>query len=211
MSEAGSKAALFKNLETDPVSLITLDLNLGSEDGLVVARDVRAVRNVPIIMISGRVGPEDRVTGLEFGADDYIVKPFHIKEVILRVRNVLARYHVLAAAAISQSGLDGMRFTFDAGVLDTGRRELTATDGGVIDLTDVEHELLAIFLQHPKRVLSRDQIMQLLKGRDWSPLDRMLDGHVARLRKKIEPPGEAPWLIKSVRGVGYIYTGDVTS
>jgi two-component system OmpR family response regulator len=211
VSEAGSKAALIRQLESGPVDLITLDLSLGPEDGLELAREIRARRNVPIIMLTGKSSPNDRVAGLEYGADEYIIKPFHIREVLLRIRNVLSRYELLNTLAAAKAlPAQPERFEFEAGILDVPRRALWSTDGTLIELTDMERELLAVFLQHPKRVLSRDQIMQFLKGRDWSPQDRTLDGHVARLRKKVEPPDEdAPRLIKSVRGVGYVFTGDV--
>jgi DNA-binding response OmpR family regulator len=204
--EAADKAALLRNLETEPIDLITLDLGLGQEDGLELARQIRAKRNIPIVMITGRGAPIDRVTGLEHGADDYISKPFHIREVLLRIHNVLRRYQ-------REEGLpkarEAHRYAFDRGVLDSAKREAKGTDGTVLDLTDRELDLLELFLKHPARVLSRDEILQSLQGRQWSPLDRTIDGHVARLRRKIEPPGEAPTLIKSVRGVGYVFTGDV--
>jgi DNA-binding response OmpR family regulator len=204
--EAANKAALFRNLETEPIDLITLDLGLGQEDGLELARQIRGMRNVPIVMITGRGAPVDRVTGLEHGADDYISKPFHIREVLLRINNVLRRYQ--RDESTSKPSAAG-RCAFDGRILDFAKREVRKIDGTVLDLTDREFDLLALFLKHPARVLSRDEILQSLQGREWSPLDRTIDGHVARLRRKIEPAGEAPTLIKSVRGVGYVFTGDV--
>ena len=208
MSEARDKAALLRSLETKPVDLITLDLTLGQEDGLELARRIRAMRNIPIVMITGRGGPIDRLAGLEHGADDYISKPFHIREVILRIHSVLRRYELEEGVPKSSAA---QRYAFDLCILDPAKREVRTVDGALLDLTESEVLLLEIFLRHPARVLSRDEILNMLRGRDWSPLDRTIDGHVARLRRKIEPPGEAPTLIKSVRGIGYVFTGEVTS
>jgi two-component system, OmpR family, response regulator len=208
VSEARNKAALFRSLEAESVDLITLDLALGHDDGLELARQVRALRNIPIIMITGRGAPFDRVVGLEHGADDYISKPFHIREVVLRIHSVLRRYHL---EEIIPKPSAEQQHAFVVGVLDSAKREVRKVDGTLLDLTESEFLLLEIFLTNPARVLSRDEILQMLRGRDWSPLDRTIDGHVARLRRKIEPRGEAPTLIKSVRGVGYVFTGEVTS
>ena len=206
--EARDKGALLRSLETKPVDLITLDLTLGQEDGLELARRIRAMRNVPIVMITGRGAPTDRLAGLEHGADDYISKPFHIREVVLRIHNILRRYELEESVPKPRVA---QRYAFVVGVLDSAKREVRKIDGALLDLTESEFLLLEIFLRHPTRVLSRDEILQMLRRRDWSPLDRTIDGHVARLRRKIEPPSEAPTLIKSVRGVGYVFTGEVTS
>lgn len=213
VSEAADMAGLLARLENEPaVSLITLDLCLGNEDGLELARAVRARRNVPIVMITARREPVDRVIGLEHGADDYIVKPFHIREVLYRVASVLRRYeleHQAAAPGTADESSDSERYAFETGVLDVTRRECVRTDGAPLALTDAEIDLLSVLLRHPARVLSRDELMALMKGQSWSPLDRTIDGHIARLRKKIEPSLEQPRLIKSVRGVGYVFTGEV--
>lgn len=210
VSEASDRAALFRTLAKEPVDLITLDLGLGREEGLDLAREIRVTQNVPIIMITGRSEPIDRVTGLENGADDYISKPFHIREVVMRIRNVLMRYQLEPRLPDDKfSGDAEQRYAFDHGVLDLPRRELRKVDGSRIELTETEFRLLEMFVRHPARVLSRDEILQSLRERDWSPFDRTIDGHVARLRRKIEPLGEAPMLIKSVRGVGYVFTGEV--
>ena len=208
VAEARNKAALFRTLEAESVDLITLDLALGHDDGLELARQIRALRNIPIVMITGRGAPFDRVVGLEHGADDYISKPFHIREVVLRIHSVLRRYHL---EEIIPKPSAEQQHAFVVGVLDPAKREVRKVDGTLLDLTESEFLLLETFLRNPARVLSRDEILQMLRGRDWSPLDRTIDGHVARLRRKIEPPGEAPTLIKSVRGVGYVFTGEVTA
>lgn len=210
VSEAENGARLMQLLETKPVDLITLDLRLGGEDGFTLAREIRARHNVPIVMISGKGDTIDRVVGLELGADDYIAKPFHMREVVARIRAVLRRYGAGAAEAPSKTGAapESTRYEFDGWTLDMGRRELTAPEGGPCELTTAEFNLLSVLVQRPGRVLSRDELMDLLKGHDWTPLDRSIDGLIARLRKKIER-GDCPQHIKTVRGVGYVFTDQV--
>jgi two-component system OmpR family response regulator len=200
--EAASREAAIKQLERRP-DLITLDIGLGRDDGLELAHEIRTIINIPVLIVTGRSDPIDRVRGLERGADDYVTKPFHMREIVLRVRALLNRY-------------DGPReelspapdtYRFDHSTLDVRRRELRRLDGTAIELTGLEIKLLELFLRHPARVLSRDEINTYLRGRDWSPLDRSLDGHIARLRRKIEPVADEPRLIKSVRGIGYVFCG----
>ena len=210
--EAANKDVLFHCLNAHPIKLITLDLGLGREDGLELALEIRAAHNVPIIMVTGRDAPLDRVAGLERGADDYITKPFHIREVSIRVRSVLARYGILDGSSIPGRLLKhetARKYAFDSGVLDVPKRELKKNDGAFIELTETEFRVLELFLRHPGRVLSRNEITQMLRGHDWEPLDRVIDGHVARLRRKIEAPNDETRLIKSIRGVGYVFTGEV--
>jgi len=211
VSEAGDKAEFLRCLETTPIDLITLDLDLDGENGLLLAREVRAQHNIPIIMITGKGDVFDRVAGLEQGADDYIIKPFHIREVLMRARSVLRRYELESVAEDvgSAVGVPAERYKFDDCILDVPRRELKTATGAIIDLTDAEFDLLSSFLRQPARILSRDELMRALHGRDWSPEDRTIDGHIARLRRKIDSRTETPRLIKSVRGVGYVFTGDV--
>jgi len=189
------------------VHLVTLDLNLGGENGLELARQVRARCNVPIVMITGKGDTIDRVVGLELGADDYIAKPFQLREVLARVRAVLRRYGAAEAPA-TQDPSAHERYAFDGMVLDIARRELGRKGGEVQELTTAEFNLLEIFVKRPHRVLSRDNIMDLLKGHDWSPLDRSIDALVGRLRRKIEADPDHPRLIKTVRGIGYAFTAD---
>lgn len=206
--EAGNGVEAEAHFAARPISLVTLDLNLGGEDGLKLARDLRAKRNTPIIMITGKSDPIDRVVGLELGADDYIAKPFLMREVVARVRAVLRRYQI--SDTIGQSGTaGGARYSFEGWTMDALRREVRAPDGSFCDLTTGEFNLLALLVQRPGRVLSRDELMDLLKGQDWTPMDRSIDGLVARLRKKIESASERPQLVKTVRGVGYVFAGNV--
>lgn len=213
VSEAGDGAGLMAALDSEPVHLITLDVRLSGEDGFTLAREVRTKHNVPIVMISGKGDMIDRVVGLELGADDYIAKPFHMREVLARIRAVLRRYAIggetvrTTAPPGAQPG-QGTRYSFEGWTLDMGRRELKNPEGQPCELTTAEFNLLAVLLERPGRVLTRDDLMDLLKGHEWTPLDRSIDGLVARLRKKIER-GECPQLVKTVRGVGYVFAGQV--
>jgi len=210
VSEAKDGVELRTHLDHHPVSLITLDVNLPGEDGFALAREIRAKRNVPIVMISGKQDPIDRIVGLELGADDYITKPFHLREVLARVRAVLRRYQPENRQAVALAGPRHEEcFRFDAFELYPQRRELLTSNGRSIELTTAEFNLLEIFVARPSRVMTRDNIMDLLKGHDWSPLDRSIDTLVARLRKKIEPDAEHPKFVKTVRAVGYVFAVEV--
>ena len=209
VSEAQDGKSVFSVLEAGQVDLITLDLTLASDDGLDVARKIRAVAAVPIIMITGKGDTIDRIVGLEIGADDYISKPFHVREVLARVRSVLRRSQEGSLSRLQQSQ-QAKVFRFANWVLDYDKRELRSTAGTLSPLTTAEFDLLAILVQRPNRVLSRDTLLDLLKGQEWAAYDRIIDTQVARLRKKIESNPEAPELIKTVRGVGYSFTADVT-
>ena len=209
VAEAQDGAGLRARIGQQPVNLITLDLTLGGEDGLELAREIRAKCNVPIVMITGKGDTIDRVVGLELGADDYITKPFQLREVVARVRAVLRRYSAAEQPARPTIAAEHERYAFDSMVLDVTCRELSRGAGKLQELTTAEFNLLEIFAKRPHRVLSRDNIMDLLKGHEWSPVDRSIDALVGRLRKKVEPDPDHPRLIKTVRGVGYAFTADV--
>jgi two-component system, OmpR family, response regulator len=204
VSEAKDGAEARGCLERSPVTLITLDLNLGKENGLDLAREIRSGRNIPIIMLTGKGDAVDRIVGLELGADDYLAKPFELRELVARIRAVLRR-----SASSEQGSAAGNRYMFDGWTFDIDRRSLTRDRGEAQELTTSEFNLLAAFAKRPHRVLSRDEIMDLLKGHDWSPVDRSIDNLIARLRKKIERDPNHPTLIKTVRGVGYVFTAEV--
>ncbi len=209
VSEAANGDQMRLVLEKEPINLVTLDLNLPGENGLALAGTVRAKSNVPIIMITAKADDVDRIVGLELGADDYVTKPFNLREVLARVRAVLRRYEGTTQAQLSGAG-EHETFGFPGGVLDVTARELMTTAGGKTELTTAEFNLLELFIRRRGRVLSRDAIMNALRGQEWAPLDRSIDALVARLRKKIEPDPENPSLIKTVRGAGYVFVGDVT-
>jgi len=209
VSEAARGADVVPALATDSFDLVTLDLTLPDMDGLSVARAVRERSRVPIIMVTGKGDIIDRVIGLEVGADDYISKPFHLREVLARVRAVLRRTADAAPAAAEVRQPARPALLFDRWTLDPDMREVRDAAGRVCPLTTAEFSLLEIFVGHAHRVLTRDQIMDLLKGNEWSPLDRSIDNLVARLRKKIELSPEEPTLVKTVRGLGYVFTARV--
>jgi len=204
VSEAVDQAGVNTALGTG-IDLITLDLNLGGTDGLSIARTVRQSWDLPIIMITGKGDMIDRIVGLEIGADDYIAKPFHLREVLARVRSVLRRASPRSQPTIAPAASSSAQVRFDGFVLDLDRRELSGPDGD-IRITSGEFDLLSLFARHPHRVLSRDQIMDLLKGHDWAPNDRSIDNQIARLRKLIETDSNQPRLLKTVRGAGYSFT-----
>lgn len=211
VSEAESMAETLAELAAHAPDLITLDLQLGADDGLEVAREIRRLSNVPIVMVTGKADIIDRVVGLEIGADDYIVKPFHVREVIARVKTVLRRS---AAASVHEDAPPteaiSQRVAFDGLVAIPDQFVLTDRAGTAIELTSGEYKLLAIFLDRPKRTLTRDYLMGLIGGHDYAPLDRTVDNQIARLRRKIERDPAHPELIKTVRGLGYMFAADVT-
>ncbi|MGD9804291.1 MAG: response regulator [Hyphomicrobiaceae bacterium] len=209
VEEAGDTASAMRALDATPLQLVTLDLNLGGDNGLELARRIRERCNVPIVMITGKGDTIDRVVGLELGADDYIAKPFHVREVLARVRAVLRRYEAGAPTEAMIPVAASEAWVFEHWRLDVGQRELKSTTGETRELTTAEFDMLLMFVRRPRRVLSRDNIMDLLKGHEWSPLDRSIDTLVARLRRKVEETPDAPRLIKTVRGVGYVFAAEV--
>lgn len=209
VSEAENREEVIGQLAEQDFSLITLDLNLGRDDGLAVARDIRERSDVPIIMVTGKGDMVDRVVGLEIGADDYIAKPFHVREVLARVRSVLRRSQATSQVQKAAEQTAAGRYGFDGWVADFTRLELQKPDGGPCDLTTSELQLLEVFVKRPNRVLTRDQLMDLLKGQDWNANDRSIDNQIARLRKKIEADPKNPKYLKTVRGLGYNFTAGV--
>jgi len=201
-------AGMRSQLASGSVDLILLDVVLpGGQDGYSLAREVRAGSDLPIIMLTGKDDVTDRVVGLEIGADDYIAKPFHLREVLARVRSVLRRRQAKPAAPPASASAELYRF--EGWRLDLGRRELTSANGEDVELTTGEFDILAVFVTHPGRVLTREMLMELTRGRSWDAFDRTIDAQVSRLRKKIESVPAGPRLIKSVRGVGYVFAGRI--
>lgn len=209
VSEAATGAELSKLVKEGNVDLITLDLTLGSESVLKIARTLRAESQIPIVMVTGKDDVIDRVVGLETGADDYIAKPFHLREMLARVRTVLRR-----TGAQTERGAAGpaaeLTYRFDGWDFNLTRRELLDPGGKRCQLTTAELDLLAVLMKRPGHVLSRDAIMDQLKGHDWAVNDRAIDSQISRLRKKLGEDAEASGLIKTIRGVGYSFTAKVT-
>lgn len=212
VSEASNRGELEALMGRDPVDLITLDLGLAGDDGFSIARSIRAFSDIPIIMVTGKDDPIDMIVGLEMGADDYITKPFHVREVLARARSVLRR----TTTALRSQGADPKSgkedsYVFDEWDLNVTRRELHDPSGNQVTLTTGEFDLLLVLVKNPNRVLSRDQIMDHLRGRDWNPDDRSIDNQIARLRKRIEKDPQDPYFIKTVRGIGYSFTAIVSA
>ena len=198
--EARNRFEVRAALKKHTIGLITLDLNLGRENGLALARDIVVQHDVPIIMVTAKADDVDQIIGLELGADDYITKPFNLREVLARIRAVLRRYE--RGASETASG----KITFGDLALDVDSRELKRSNGELVMLTTAEFKLLEVLAKRPSRVLSRDSLMDLLKGHEATAFDRAIDTLVGRLRKKVEADPETPTLIKTVRGVGYVFT-----
>jgi two-component system phosphate regulon response regulator OmpR len=189
-------AAMWQALEQGMPDAIVLDLMMPGEDGLSLARRLRGQSNVPILMLSARGEEIDRVVGLEMGADDYLAKPFSPRELLARLRALLRRSQGQAEPATLP--------TFGPFQLDAASHRLTK-DGVEVKLSTAEFALLLIFIEHPLRVMSRDTLIDMLKGYERDPFDRSVDTRVTRLRRKIEPkPGE-PVYIRTVRGEGYLF------
>ncbi len=206
VTSVGDGAGLRSSLQSATFDIVLLDLMLpGGEDGLSLAREIRASSDIPIIMLTGRDDVVDKIVGLEVGADDYIAKPFHLREVLARVKTVLRRRRPPAAPPSPAASEEVLRF--EGWTLDPGRRQLTMTDGAGVELTTGEFDMLLVLARQPGRVFTREMLMELTRARNWEAFDRTIDSQIARLRRKIEPDARRPSLIKSVRGVGYVFTG----
>ncbi|MBM7062185.1 response regulator [Pseudomonas sp. UL073] len=184
--------------------VVLLDVGLPGEDGLSLARFLREHHDLPVIMISGASTPLDRIVGLEVGADDYLAKPFDPRELLARLKTVLRRYNRQPSAA-AEAAPDAELLALGDCRLDLQRHQLFDASGAEVPLTAMEFEMLQVFVQRPNRPLSRDQILNLTQQRDWNPFDRSIDIRIARLRRKLEPDPDKPQLIRTVRGVGYMF------
>ena len=210
VSAAANGAEMWAYLERGPVDVVLLDLVLPGEDGISLAGQLRRRYDLGIIMLTGRADVVDRVVGLEMGADDYLTKPFHLREVLARIKSVLRRTRTSASGAAKESeAAAGPVLRFEGWTLYVDQHKLVGQDGQEMPLTTGEFNLLTVFAEHPHRALDRDTLMDLAKGRQWEAFDRSVDSQVARLRKKIEPDPTNPTLIRSVRGVGYLFAPEV--
>jgi two-component system OmpR family response regulator len=206
VSLAANGKAFDRLMSECKIDMLILDLMLPGEDVLSICRRVRATSNVPIIILTALGAEADRVVGLEMGADDYLTKPFSTRELLARVRSVLRRTRTFGIPDRQSTVL-----MFDKWHLSLGARQLRSPDGLLIPLTTTEFDLLAVFCQHPGRVLSREQLLDLAHGRSASVFDRSVDVQVSRLRRKIEADAADPVIIITVRNGGYMFTPDVTS
>jgi two-component system OmpR family response regulator len=184
------------------IDLVILDIMLPGKDGLTICRELRAKKSIPIIMLTARGDPVDRVVGLEMGADDYLAKPFDFRELEARIKAVLRRQ----AAETTDIASVNAYYSFAGWKLDPRQRQLLSPEEAVVDLTSGEFDLLLAFVERPHRVLNRDQLLDLTRGRDATPFDRSIDVQVSRLRRKIENDPKVPELIKTVRSGGYLFT-----
>jgi two-component system OmpR family response regulator len=198
-------ARALREVRDRDIDLVVLDLMLPGDDGFEICRKLRQISTVPVIMLTALAEDTDRIVGLELGADDYVTKPFNPRELLARIRAVLRR----ATGQPAEDGRD-VRYAFGGWKLDTARRELFDPEGTLIALTAGEYDLLIAFLEHPRRVLDRDQLLTYTKGRIAQPFDRSVDVQLSRLRRKIEVDPKNPEIIKTVRGGGYQFTPDVT-
>ncbi len=205
VSVAADGRAMRKVLTDARIDLVLLDLMLPGEDGLSLCRALRAESNIPIIMLTAKGEEIDRVIGLEMGADDYLAKPFGSRELIARIKAVLRR----SPGNTEDTGPQPRSFHFDRWSLDTGARALLRDDGVTVPLSTGEYDLLVALVERPQRVLNRDQLLDLARGRSSAGLDRSIDTQVSRLRKKLERDPGDPQLIKTVWGGGYMLTPTV--
>jgi two-component system OmpR family response regulator len=195
-------------VQTTLPDLVVLDLMLPGEDGLEICRELRTDSNVPIVMLTARGDETDRIVGLEMGADDYLPKPFSPRELLARIKSVLRRARALPEN-LKQDEVSSFRFA--GWTLDVVTRNLTSPQGIVVPLGGTEFRLLRIFLDHPNRVLTRDQLIDLMLSRDASPFDRAIDVQVSRLRHRLGEDAKEPAIIKTVRGQGYVFAAEVAA
>jgi two-component system OmpR family response regulator len=203
---AENAAAARRTLERGKIDLVVLDIMMPGEDGLSLTRSLREGRDIPVILLTAMGEETDRIVGLEVGADDYLAKPFNPRELLARIKAVLRR----AQALPRQPGLAHGRLRFDRFVLDLARRELIDEAGVATMLSSGEFRLLSALVERPGMVLTRDQLLDLTRGRSAQPFDRSIDNQVSRLRKKIERDPRNPQLIKTAWGDGYTFAGEVT-
>jgi two-component system OmpR family response regulator len=209
VSQAADVKSAYKISSSARLDLIILDLMLPGEDGLALFRNLRAEKNnTPVMMLTAMADETDRIVGLELGADDYVTKPFNPREVLARIRAILRRS---AAGGPQAPRAEVGEYRFDGWRMLVHRRELHSPDGVGVSLSAGEFDLLLAFVQHPQRILSRDQLLDLARGRAAGLFDRSIDIQVSRLRRKIEPDPEEPSIIRTVRNGGYMFSAPVDS
>ena len=196
---AADGADLYRLLRDKPIDLVILDLNLRGEDGLDHLKAMRAERDLPVIILTGRGEPIDRATGLELGADDYVAKPFEPRELLARVRTVLRR--------MGRAATPSRVIAFGPWKLDLDARSL-ASGEGLVTLTTAQFAILAVLASHPNRVLSRDRILDLADTGAKEPFDRSIDAHIVQIRRKIERDPRQPEIIRTVYGAGYVFRNE---
>ena len=204
VAQAATAAEARSHLRDDPPDLVLLDIMMPGEDGLSLCRHIAETRQIPTIFLTARGEATDRIVGLEIGADDYVVKPFEPRELVARIRSVLRR-----AARGPAEKTDEEVFTFEGWTLDPLKRRLIDAEGAVVAISSAEFRLLLAFLEHPRQVLDRDRLLEMVQGREAHLFDRAVDNHVSRLRRKIEVDNRNPLLIQTVWGGGYMLAAEV--
>ena len=205
VTQAASAAEARSILRDDVPDLVLLDIMMPGEDGLSLCRHLSEARAIPTILLTAKGEAMDRIIGLEIGADDYVVKPFEPRELVARIRSVLRRAAKGAAAAPVEDEL----FEFEGWQLDPLKRRLTSPEGALVSISSVEFRLLMAFLEHPRQVLDRDRLLDMVQGREAHLFDRAVDNQVSRLRRKIEVDSRNPTMIQTVWGGGYMLAADV--
>ena len=214
VSQVHNGRALLELMARDPAALVLLDLGLPGEDGFAVARQLRERWRCGLVILTGRGDAIDKVVGLEIGADDYVTKPFDLRELLARIKAVLRRLvpaEPAPAPVAAPAPAARTRLRFAGWELDTAARRLVDETGGEVVLTTGEFELLQVMANHAGRVLSRDFLLEQTRGREAAPFDRTIDVLVGRLRRKLGDSADEPQLIKSVRGAGYLFVPAVTA
>lgn len=209
VSAAADGVEMFDILNREDITLIILDLMMPGEDGLTLCKRVRTSSNMPIIMLTAIGEDTDRIIGLEMGADDYIAKPFNPRELLARMKAILRRTSEGEPASTEDARKESSRVMFSGWYLDLATRTLLSPEEMEVSLSAGEFDLLNALIEHPQRVLSRDQLLDFTKNRPAGPFDRSIDVQISRLRHKIEPDPKNPTLIKTVRGGGYLFTPEI--
>ncbi|HMT46408.1 MAG TPA: response regulator [Novosphingobium sp.] len=204
VSQAVSAAQARTILQNETPELVLLDIMMPGEDGLSLCRHLSEARAIPVILLTARGEATDRIVGLEIGADDYVVKPFEPRELVARIRSVLRR-----AAKAAPPAAEEELFEFEGWRLDPLKRRLTDPSGAMVSISSVEFRLLMAFVEHPRQVLDRDRLLDMVQGREAHLFDRAVDNQVSRLRRKIEADSRNPTLIQTVWGGGYMLAADV--
>ncbi|WP_461535534.1 two-component system response regulator TorR [Spongorhabdus nitratireducens] len=208
VSEAENGEQLWEIFEQESIDLVLLDINLPGEDGLTLTRTLRSQSTVGIILVTGRTDMVDRVVGLEMGADDYVVKPVELRELLVRAKNLLWRISLAKETESAESIKDDQILTFRDWMLDTRRRDLSCNDESVT-LTSAEYDLLLALMTNAGTVLSRERLMNMISHRSQASGDRTIDTLIRRLRSKLGDPAKNPTLIKTIHGEGYLFTEQV--
>jgi two-component system torCAD operon response regulator TorR len=208
VSEADNADHLGARIERDAVDLVLLDISLPGKDGLTVTRELRANSSVGIILVTSKGDEIDRIVGLELGADDYVTKPFNPRELLVRAKNLLWRMFSADTAKSGHEGRSLHGYSFEGWQLDPHKRQLTSPEGRQERLPEGEFKLLQTLVNHPGQVLSRDQLMDAIHDREWTPNDRSVDVLIGRLRRKLGDNPSNPQLILTAHGAGYMFAGN---